>query len=77
MQEYLDVDSPVSGAMLCHSMWHGQHRFAISPPRVLGVECEIVVRLGRDLLAREQPYSTYRVADAVFDDVREMLQRQG
>ncbi|HEY1761528.1 MAG TPA: fumarylacetoacetate hydrolase family protein [Acidimicrobiales bacterium] len=65
MQQYLHVDAPVSGAMFRQTMWHGQHRFLVSPPRVLGVECEIAVRLGRDLPAREQPYSTDDVADAV------------
>jgi 2-oxo-3-hexenedioate decarboxylase/2-keto-4-pentenoate hydratase len=65
MQEYLHVDSPVSGAMFRHDMWHGQHCFVVSPPRVLGVECEIAVRLGRDLPPREQPYTTDEVADAV------------
>jgi 2-oxo-3-hexenedioate decarboxylase/2-keto-4-pentenoate hydratase len=65
MQEYLDVESPVSGAMFRHNMWHGEHRFAVSPPCVLGVECEIAVRLGDDLARGDQPYSTDDVADAV------------
>jgi 2-oxo-3-hexenedioate decarboxylase/2-keto-4-pentenoate hydratase len=65
MQEYLGVESPVSGAMFRHTMWHGQHRFAVSPPCVLGVECEIAVRLGEDLPRRAQSYSTDEVADAV------------
>jgi 2-keto-4-pentenoate hydratase len=65
MQKFLHVDAPVLGAMYRSTMWHRQHRFLVSPPRVLGVECEIAVRVGRDLLAREREYSMDEVADSV------------
>ena len=65
MQEYLGVEAPVAGAMLRSSMWHGGHRFVVAPPRVLGVECEIAVRVGRHLDRRDRPYSVDEVADAV------------
>lgn len=65
MQEFLHLDRPVSGAMFRSTMWHGHHRFLVSPPRVLGVECEFAVRLGRDLPARSDDYSVDEVANAV------------
>ncbi len=65
MQEYLGVDAPVAGAMLRSSMWHGRHRFVVSPPRILGVECEIAVRVGHHMDRRDQPYDVEEAAQAV------------
>ncbi len=65
MQEYLGIDTPVSGTMFSHNLWRGHHTFVVTPPRVLGVECEIAVRLGEDLAGRGRPYSTDDVAGAV------------
>lgn len=65
MQEYLSIDGPVAGAMLRSSMWHGRHRFVVSPPRVLGVECEIAVRVGHHMDRRDQPYDVEEAAQAV------------
>lgn len=49
MQEYLGISSPCAGAMFQANIWRGHHRFLVGPPRRLGVECEIAVRVGRDL----------------------------
>ncbi|HEY5304037.1 MAG TPA: fumarylacetoacetate hydrolase family protein [Acidimicrobiales bacterium] len=65
MQEYLGVDTPISGTMFSHNVWRGHHTFTVSPPRVLGVECEIAVRLGDDLPGRDRPYSSDDVAGVV------------
>lgn len=65
MQEYLGVESPVAGAMFRSAMWQGQHRFEVSPPRVLGVECEIAVRVSKNMDRHDQPYSIAEAADAV------------
>jgi 2-keto-4-pentenoate hydratase len=65
MQEYLKIDEPIAGAMFLSSMWHGNHRFPVALPRILGVECEIAVRLHRDLPSLDQTYSIEDVADAV------------
>ena len=65
MQAYLGIDTPAAGAMFLANMWHGHHRFGIAAPRVLGVECEIGVRMGRDVLPRDRDYSTGDVAGAV------------
>jgi 2-oxo-3-hexenedioate decarboxylase/2-keto-4-pentenoate hydratase len=49
MQAYLGISTPCAGAMFQANIWHGRHAFAIPTGRRLGVECEIAVRLGRDL----------------------------
>jgi 2-oxo-3-hexenedioate decarboxylase/2-keto-4-pentenoate hydratase len=66
MQEYLSVEAPVAGVMYLQSMWRGRHTFTSPPPpRVLGVECELAVRIGEDLPRRDRPYSTDDVVHAV------------
>ena len=65
MQEYLGISSPCAGGMFQANIWRGGHRFVLGPPRRLGVECEIAVRLGRDLLAQGRPFSQDDVAGAV------------
>ncbi len=62
MQQYLDMDAPVSGTMFLRSMWHGAHQFEVTLPRILGVECEIAVRVGEDLQGTEEPYGAQDVA---------------
>ena len=39
----------VAGAMFQASVWHGGHAFPVPAPGRLGVECEIAVRMARDL----------------------------
>jgi 2-oxo-3-hexenedioate decarboxylase/2-keto-4-pentenoate hydratase len=65
MQQYLHVESPVSGGMHRDTMWQGHHRFQVSPPRVFGVECEIAVRMACDLRARDEEYAFDEVAESV------------
>jgi len=65
MQAYLGVGNPVAGAMFRRNMWHGHHRFVLAPPRALGVECEIAVRIGCDLPQSDEPYSVGDVGVAV------------
>jgi 2-keto-4-pentenoate hydratase len=65
MQAYLGVDGPTAGAMFLANMWRADHRFTVRSPRILGVECEIAVRVGADLLRRESGYTTEEVAGAV------------
>lgn len=65
MQAYLGVDVPTAGAMYLGTMWHGAHNFAVSQSRPLGVECEIAVRIGKDLPARHEEYLASDVAGAV------------
>jgi 2-oxo-3-hexenedioate decarboxylase/2-keto-4-pentenoate hydratase len=66
MQTYLGVDTPTAGTMCLSTIRFGDHQFATSPPRRLGVECEIAVRVGRDLPPRESEYGLDEVAGAVL-----------
>jgi 2-keto-4-pentenoate hydratase len=65
MQEYLRIGSPCAGAMFQARTWHHRHEFATDPPRRLGVECEIAVRMGSDLRQRGFAYEPADVAGAV------------
>jgi len=65
MQAYLGIDQPCAGAVFASTV-HGspaeiERRAFIRP----GVECEIAVRLGRDLGPADAPFSRARVAEAV------------
>jgi 2-keto-4-pentenoate hydratase len=56
MQAYLGIGNPCAGGMFQARAWHGQHAFAVPGAGRLGVECEIAVRIARDLPAGEAPY---------------------
>src|SRR5665811_2490090 len=57
MQQYLDIPHPCSGGVFAH----GVHPSGVSLRAAdfvrVGVECEIAVRLARDLLPTEQPFT--------------------
>lgn len=65
MQAYLKIEHPCAGGVFEQTV----HRSPAVVPHDkfvrVGVECEIVVRLGRDLPPRLEPYSRAEVADAV------------
>jgi 2-keto-4-pentenoate hydratase len=65
MQTFLGVDAPTAGTMCLSTIRFVDHEFTASPPRRLGVECEIAVRMGRDLPLRDREYTFDEVADAV------------
>ena len=65
MQEYLGVDGPVAGAMFENFMRRTEGRFHPIPGRILGVECEIAVKMGRTLDRGDHSYSPAEVARAV------------
>jgi 2-keto-4-pentenoate hydratase len=52
MQAYLGIDTPCEGAVLSTRLHTGHGTFAPHGRRRLGVECEIAVRLGRELSGR-------------------------
>jgi 2-oxo-3-hexenedioate decarboxylase/2-keto-4-pentenoate hydratase len=56
MQAYLGIGNPCAGAMFAANVWHGRHAFTVPDRGRLGVECEIAVRMARDLPRREEPY---------------------
>ncbi|HXW78585.1 MAG TPA: fumarylacetoacetate hydrolase family protein [Acidimicrobiales bacterium] len=65
MQTYLGVDGPSAGGMFLAQLWRGSHLFAVPKPRRLGVECEVAVRLARDLPRRERAYDVADMAPSV------------
>jgi 2-keto-4-pentenoate hydratase len=65
MQAYLGIGNPCAGAMFAANVWHGQHAFPVPAVGRLGVECEIAVRMGRDLPRREQAYEPADMPGAV------------
>jgi len=65
MQAYLAISSPCSGIMLADTVVGDGAEFEVPPHGVLGVECELAVRLGRDLPARDEPYTRDELAHAV------------
>jgi len=65
MQDYLGIDQPCAGGVLAPTVHHEQAELAHDAFCRAGVECEIAVRLARDLEPREQPWTRDEVAGAV------------
>jgi 2-keto-4-pentenoate hydratase len=65
MQEYLGIGNPCAGAMFQANVWHGGHAFPVPASGRLGVECEIAVRMGRDLPRLELAYEPGDMPGAV------------
>lgn len=65
MQEYLGIHSPCAGTMFQGNIWHGRHRFQVPTRGRLGVECEIAVRMSRDLPLRDEQYQVADMPRAV------------
>lgn len=65
MQAYLGIGNPCAGGMFQANVWHGRHAFSAPVAGRLGVECEIAVRIARDLPAREAPYELADMPGAV------------
>lgn len=65
MQAYVNINQPCAGRICSETVLH---RRGIVPRHGfvrLGIECEIAVRLSRDLPPRAQPYDRQAVSDAV------------
>jgi 2-oxo-3-hexenedioate decarboxylase/2-keto-4-pentenoate hydratase len=65
MQAFLAIPSPCAGGVFASTVQYGAGRFRHGDYRQVGVECEIAVRLGRDLGAADAPFDRDRVAPAV------------
>src|ERR1700761_6324851 len=65
MQQYLNIPHPCAGSVFAR----GVHDSGVSMPSDdfvrVGVECEIAVRLGRDLPPSQAPFTAATVADAI------------
>jgi 2-keto-4-pentenoate hydratase len=65
MQAYLDIPQPAAGGVFDSTVQHGNGRFRHADFVRPGVECELAVRLGRDLEARDAPFARSEVTAAV------------
>ena len=65
MQRYLGIPSPCAGGLFASTVRTSPARLRHADFRRPGVECEIAVRLGADLPARDEGYDRERVGDAV------------
>ena len=65
MQEFLSIDHPCSGEIFESTVFEEKAELNLSDFHRIGVECEIVARLSRDLPETWTPYDRGNVADAV------------
>src|SRR5215813_4962716 len=65
MQEYLNIPHPCGGGVFERSMFESGARLNASDYVAVGVECEIAVRLARDLEPSEEPFTAEWVMEAV------------
>jgi len=65
MQAFLGIHSPCSGEVFASTVAHERAQLYGQDFRRLGVECEIVVELGRDIRPDEAPFTREAAADAV------------
>ena len=65
MQALLQIESPIAGAVLKHRILQSGLEISRSDYGRLGCECEIAVRMGRDLTPSSAPYEFDTVAAAV------------
>jgi 2-keto-4-pentenoate hydratase len=65
MQRYLDIDHPCYGGVFQSQYHERRAQLSSSDFRRLGVECELAVRLERDLPPREDVYRRDEVASAI------------
>lgn len=65
MQSFMNIDHPCAGGIMENCMHHESAEFHFSDFSAPGVECEIAVRLGHDLIATNAPFDRESVAPAV------------
>ena len=65
MQAYLNIPRPAGGGVFDSTVQHVDGRFRHADFIRPGVECELAVRLGRDLDARSAPFDRAEIAAAV------------
>jgi len=65
MQAFLKIDHPCAGGVFERTVYRSPAAVRHDGFVRVGVECEIVVRLGRDLLPRAAPYTRDEVGEAV------------
>jgi 2-keto-4-pentenoate hydratase len=65
MQEYLDIPHPCGGGVFARGVLESGANLSAADFVRVGVECEIAVRLARDLLPSEQPFTAEWMMEAV------------
>jgi len=65
MQEFLRIPNPCAGGVFASTVWGSPAILRHADFLHVGVECEIVVRLGSDLDAAQAPFTAEQVAEAV------------
>jgi 2-keto-4-pentenoate hydratase len=65
MQAFLGIHSPCSGEVFAATVAHERATLPTKNYRRLGVECEIVVMLARDIMPSEAPFDREKVGQAV------------
>jgi 2-keto-4-pentenoate hydratase len=65
MQEYLGIPHPCAGGVFARGVHESGVRLAASDFVRVGVECEIAVRLARNLSASEEPFTAEWVMEAI------------
>jgi 2-keto-4-pentenoate hydratase len=65
MQQYLDIPHPCGGGVFENGVHESGARLATADYVHVGVECEIAVKLARDLAPSEAPFTAEWVAEAI------------
>jgi 2-keto-4-pentenoate hydratase len=65
MQDYLKIPHPCAGGVFARGVHDSRVKLKASDFVKVGVECEIAVKLSRDLLPTEEPFTAEWVAEAV------------
>jgi 2-keto-4-pentenoate hydratase len=65
MQQYLDIPHPCGGGVFARGVHESGVRLRAADFVRVGVECEIAVRIGRDLLSSEEPFTAEWVMEAI------------
>jgi 2-keto-4-pentenoate hydratase len=65
MQQYLDIPHPCGGGVFARGVFESGVDLTAADFVRVGVECEIAVRLGRDLLPSEEPFTAEWVKEAI------------
>ena len=65
MQQYLDIPHPCGGGVFAKRVFDSGASLSTKDFVRVGVECEIAVRLGRDLALTEEPFTAEWVAESI------------
>ena len=65
MQQYLDIPHPCGGGVFANGVFDSGASLSTGDFVRVGVECEIAVKLGRDLALTEQPFTAEWVAESI------------